>query len=283
MLSQIANEGDLAGRYAELGYVGPFAGLSSQELDSLGILRRIDALRAASAADDWRWSRNRHLDVAAIAEVCRLDGIARRVRAILGPDLLLWRSQIWGFGAADMGLEWHRDDFDAHMRRSEGDPSCSVQVNLAGSTRTNCLAIIPGSHHWDSDSLRAKGYTAGPGVNFPEWRIPREARVLDLPMRAGEFFIFHPRLLHASVWSRTLRTAGKRGFSLRVARWSARMRGAMTADRSFRYSITLRITTPATEILPSAFEGIPSRASSVLLSGTDRFGLNELGTWARAT
>jgi hypothetical protein len=271
---------DLKAFYEREGYAGPFTAVEPEELSSLRILPQLEALRAGAGADDCTWGRNRHLDVPAIAEICRLDSVVRRVTAVLGRDLLLWRSQIFGMAARAMGLEWHRDEYDTLLRCPAEGAHCSVQINLVTSTKINCLAIIPRSHSWDVGGLRARGYTAGPGVLYPEWRIPRDAEVLDMPMRAGEFFIFHPRLLHASVWSRTLRLAGGPAFANNLARWSRSVAAALTPRTSLRYAITLRIATPDTAILPAAFVRTPSRASPVVLSGTDAFGVNRVGGWA---
>jgi hypothetical protein len=265
--------------YEREGYAGPFVAVDPGEIDRSRILPLVQAL-GGGARGAGLWERDRHLDVPAIARLCRNETVVSCVRAVLGPDLLLWRSQLWRFEGRAEGLGWHRDEYRALLGSRVG-AHCSAQISLAGSTKANCVTILPRSHAWDEAELRARGYTSGPGVEFsPEWGIPRDAEVLDLPMRAGEFFVFHPRLLHASVWARSLRVGASRPWVARLARWSTKATARLSGERSVRWSLTLRIATPDTTIPDSAFSQSPSGAAAVLLSGTDARGINRLGSWA---
>jgi hypothetical protein len=76
-----------------------------------------------------------------------------------------------------------------------------------------------------------------------------------MPMEAGEFYVFHPKVLHAS------------------------MVRPGVGDDATRCSIALRVATTATKILPAAFSRTPSRSGCVLLAGVDHPGTNKLATW----
>lgn len=272
---------ELESFYQREGYAGPFEATGSENLERSMIVSQLEALRADADPEDaeWRWGRNRHLDVPAIAELCRNQNVIERVKAILGRDLLLWRSQIFVHAARGMGMGWHKDEYETLLHSPSGASHCSVQINLVSSTKTNCLAFIPRSHRWDAATLRAKGCTLAPNLRYQEWHVTRDVDVVDVPMKAGEFVVFHPGLLHASVWSRTLRLGGRNVLARRFARWSTSLRARLTPDTSRRHAITLRIATPSTRILPEAFAWTPTRASSVLLSGADAFEHNRLGSW----
>src|SRR5262249_224340 len=150
-----------------------------------------------------RWGRNRHLDIPAIARICRSESVISRVRAVMGSDLLLWRSNIFAISARDRGFEWHQDEYRTLLRCPSGAAQCSVQINFSDSTKLNRVTIIPGTHRWTDDELRRRGYAMrlgsdGGQYGTPQWTVPTGIESLDMPMQAGQFYVFHPRLLHAS-------------------------------------------------------------------------------------
>jgi hypothetical protein len=115
----------------------------------------------------------------------------------------------------------------------------------------------------------------------PNWEVPYNAEVRDVRMMAGQFYIFHPRLLHASVRARWFRgTADPKSLIPRMKQGWLKQYENWFGQSSVRYSITLRIATPNTKVLSAAFIEVPTRATSVLFAGTDTFGINRLGTWA---
>jgi non-heme Fe2+,alpha-ketoglutarate-dependent halogenase len=244
--------------YEEQGYLGPIEALAPAELESSALLAFV---RSIATGPD---CLNRHLDVPAVAAVCRSPKIVEAVRGVLGPDLVVWRSTLFSVSADNQRLPWHNDEYRALVDCTSGGAHCSVQINLTDSSQSNCVAIVPGSHRWDDAELERRGYGVVPpgdwnteGVSF--FTSPPEPPLLEMPLRAGQFYVFHPRLLHASI---VRRAAG--GDPVDVA----------------RCSIALRIATTGAKILPKAFANSPSRATCVLLSGADRSGTNPLGTWA---
>ncbi len=247
----------------------------------MGIRSLIDSLDKTQ-----RWDRNRHLDIPAIANICRNESVISCVRAVVGPDLMLWRSNIFIVSSRDFGFEWHQDQYRTLLNSPPGAAQCSVQINFTGSTKLNTVTIIPGTHRWTDDELRQRGYrmragTDGGAYGTPQWKIPAGAQTLDMPMKAGEFYVFQPGLLHASVRARWLR--GEERERSWIPRFKQRLHTAaerLSYRDSVRYSIALRIATPDTEVLPAAFAESPARATAVLLAGTDTGGINKLGKWA---
>jgi hypothetical protein len=272
---------DLKSLYESRGYIGPFTAFEGSELERIGIVSLIGSLDKTRG-----WARNRHLDIPAIANVCRHEGVISCVRAVLGPNLLLWRSNIFAISSDGIGLGWHQDIYRTLIDSPPGAANCSAQINFTDSTKLNTVSVITGSHRWTDDELRERGYRMKAGSDrgaygTPRWDIPSGEEVLDVPMMAGQFYVFHPRLLHASVRARWFRGAAsersviprlKQRLLSRYESWSGR--------GSVRYSITLRIATPNTKVRPAAFAEVPARATAVLLAGTDPSGINRLGTWA---
>jgi hypothetical protein len=272
---------DLKSLYDRRGYVGPFAAFERRELERTGIVSVVGSLDKVPG-----WARNRHLDIPAIAEICRNESVISCVRKVLGPNLLMWRSNIFAISSGGKGLRWHQDIYRTLLDSPPGAANCSAQINFTDSTKLNTVSIIPGSHRWTDDELRERGYRMEPGSDrdaygAPRWDVASGEEVLDVPMMAGEFFVFHPRLLHASADARWFRgAASELSLILRLRRRLLSKYANWSGKRSVRYSITLRIATVDTKVLPAAFVEVPARATAVLLAGTDTAGINRLGAWA---
>ena len=238
--------------YEEHGYYGPVRAFEPEEL--------ADELRTIFSLTSWPDCRNRHLDVPAVAKVCTHARVVAVLRAVLGPDLVLWRSNIFAISPASYALPWHQDEYRGLLAVDDPALHCSAQMNLNDATPGNCVAIVPGSHRWCAEELYRRGYSSPDphGAPTPVWNVPPGEPSLDVQLEAGEFYVFHPRLLHTSV--------------LRA--------GTSAAAAPARYSIALRVATADTPVLPAAFDGTPTRASCVLLAGRDR-GANALGSWAQ--
>jgi ectoine hydroxylase-related dioxygenase (phytanoyl-CoA dioxygenase family) len=269
-------EGDLESSYVENGYVGPFLAFEPEELRRLNVVPLIDALRHAPDSKEPEWRRNRHLDTPTIARICQCERVLSHVRTLLGTDLLLWRSNLFAVASRDEGLAWHQDEYRTLIDCGSDGAHCSVQINFTDATRSNCVAIVPGSHRWTPDDFARRGYEMMPGSDGHGyggriWTAPGNAKSSVMRLRAGEFYVFHPGLLHASVQHRP---------ATRPVAWLRSASSLLDRGESVRYSIALRIATSGTKVLPAAFAESPTRASCVLLSGTDRAGTNPLGTWA---
>ena len=202
-----------------------------------------------------------------MARICRIPEVVEPRAAVLGPDLLLWRSNIFGMSAATYQLPWHRDEYNDVLDFPSPASHCSLQINLTDASEQNCVAVIPGSHRWDAAELAWRGFAAARtrdgGSNTPEYTVSEPVGAVDIPLAAGEYYVFHPRLLHASM--------------LRPASGTARDHDE---DDSTRYSITLRIATVDVTVFPEAFLGTPTRAACVILAGADAGGRNRMAAWA---
>jgi Phytanoyl-CoA dioxygenase (PhyH) len=116
---------------------------------------------------------------------------------IIGPDLILWGSQVFSKPARDgMAIPWHQDGQYWPMR-----PLSTVTVWIAvdpATTENGCLRVIPGTHEQglmphetnDSDGLALnQGVAKGA---FDE----REA--VDIKLEAGQISLHHAMLVHGS-------------------------------------------------------------------------------------
>jgi chlorinating enzyme len=268
--------------YEEKGYLGPLRAFDAEEFERIGVVSLIESWDKREPSRN----RNRHLDTPQIAKICQNERIRSIVQKVLGQeDLLLWRTNTFAVSSRAHGFSWHQDDYRMLLECPSAGAHCSVQLNFTDSTPTNCVSIIPGTHHFSEEDFRERGYAMVPGSDgglygTPYWGVPPRVEVVDVRLKAGEFYVFHSRLLHASLQGRRLSSMMVRN---RIAgRWGGirnKLRSKLTREDVIRYSIAMRIATANTRILPAAFVESPSRNDVVLFSGKDPGTVNRLGGW----
>jgi phytanoyl-CoA dioxygenase PhyH len=268
--------------YEEKGYLGPLRAFDAEELERIGVVSLIESWDKREPAR----SRNRHLDTPQIAKICQNERIRSIVQKVLGQeDLVLWRTNIFAVESRAHGFSWHQDDYRTLLECPSAGAHCSVQLNFTDSTPTNSVSIIPGTHHFSEEDFRKGGYAMVPGSDSdeygtPYWGIPPRVEMVDILLKAGEFYVFHSRLLHASLQGRRLSSMMVRN---RIAgRWGGirnRLHSKLTHENVIRYSIAMRIATANIQILPAAFVQSPSRNGVVLFSGRDPGTVNRLRPW----
>lgn len=239
--TEIAKKFDLSDeeleRFHRDGYIGPFTLWSPDEMNTrwTKVRRQLfDRSHAAyPLAEAISGGNNianydRHLDVPYLGEhVCRPE-ITHRVRSILGPDVLCWRSEFFPKYPGDEGTDWHQADTFANAsgrpqiiwpEDSEFGGTITVWSAFTHATeKTACLRFIPGTHknrYYDeskgmkynpqrNNNVEKDGVRRGFfGYDYrelqidPNWR-PDESKAISLEMKAGQFIIFWSTLMHAS-------------------------------------------------------------------------------------
>jgi non-heme Fe2+,alpha-ketoglutarate-dependent halogenase len=211
--------------FDENGYMGPFTIYEPGEADALWKKVRIELLDKKNAI--YRGNRmnyDRHLDIKSLSDIVSHPEIVRRVQAVLGPNVLCWRTEWFPKYPGDEGTAWHQaESFVAFEGESKlvptapHDGSWELTVWFAftdAMQETACLKVIPKTHRtWYFDEQRniafdpatnGKGTGAGfYGYDFeklkidPDWK-PDESKALQIEMRAGQVLMFTSRCLHAS-------------------------------------------------------------------------------------
>lgn len=226
------------------GFIGPFRALPAADAEACAD----ELLQALSAPG--RGTMNRHCDLPALARLCRAADVWTRLSELLGPDLVLWRTN---FFLGNPRLDWHED---RHGNLIGGGFSLSAQLSLKQSDADNCTLIVPGSHRMTPEQKSARyGLEPDPreGGNVRYRGQVAGDQFMRMALQPGEAFIFHPGLLHASSG-----VLGERGVD------------------SKRVSLVFRVTTPEARIAPSAHA---DGACPILVQGVDRHGLNTYGRW----
>ncbi len=153
---------------------------------------------------------DRHLDHETVCHLCRGPELVDRIASLLGPDLLIWRTnfQIKQPLAEASGEEepytevpWHQDGAYFDLR-----PMVQVSAWIAVTEATidnGCLQVVRGSHtsafHHDVDDTRHSFHQAVPSDAID----PADVRVFEL--EPGEFVLFSENALHGSGPNRTAR------------------------------------------------------------------------------
>jgi non-heme Fe2+,alpha-ketoglutarate-dependent halogenase len=149
--------------------------------------------------------RNQHLVSKSLLQVVTRPEILERVKAILGPDVLLWIAQIIPRLPGFMGHDWHSDSINQYLR--------GVHISLALSEMTvknGCIKLIPRTHLYRSSlcSARDTGMSESSDAAWADladktapWHAPH--RVLHLELKAGQFFLMWGGLWHAVGPNRT--------------------------------------------------------------------------------
>jgi non-haem Fe2+, alpha-ketoglutarate-dependent halogenase len=211
----LPSDGERA-RFAEQGYLGPCDLLP--EATALAVGRRLaeEVLPVRSPiyahctpdVSDLHTIRDRHLDSPLLARVLTDRGVVERMTGLLGPDVLLWRSDFFVQGPGDRETQPHQDkrfsgrrDIPA-LERADGGMPLNVTAWIAFTAMDRGrggLYLVPGSHQGgvlpevaaDPDrSIFGKGRALA--------RTFSDAERLELVMRPGQVVLFGNLVVHGS-------------------------------------------------------------------------------------
>ena len=206
--------------YHRDGVLGPIQLVTPEQMAPLReqILREIIA--PAEHEDGNLHYHDRHLDHGVVCRLCRGPELVERIASLLGPDLMVWRSNfqvkhpVAALGGDDerpVEVPWHQDGAYFGLQ-----PLVLVSAWIAITEATSdngCLLVVPGSHTTTFAHEQDPERTAF-GRSVPQHAIdPATVRTLEL--RPGEFVLFNENTLHASGPNRT--SAPRVGLTPRVS------------------------------------------------------------------
>lgn len=225
-------------RFHEFGYLGPFKVYEVDEMKKIWRRERLRLMdqskavyddKAAHAGNTNIANYDRHLDSAFLGDhICRPE-IVDRVTAVLGPNVLCWRSEFFPKYPGDEGTDWHQADTFAFASgkpqivwpEAEKEFGGTITVWTAfteAAEDTGCLQFIPGTHrtmfydeskgmHYRPDKINQQvkdgvsrgfyGYDYRELQRDPDWRPPEE-QAASIVMQPGEAVLFWSTLMHAS-------------------------------------------------------------------------------------
>jgi chlorinating enzyme len=151
---------------------------------------------------------NVHLSNELVLALGRDPAIIAALGQLMGPEVYLRRSQFWRKPVGSRGIIWHQD---VHRKMGLGEiGEFSAWVALEDSTVENgCVWFMRGSHldgFRDPDTvLNAAAYRvrffASDHITVPA--ALRDYQPVAMPVREGQFFLFHQLCFHASGPNRT--------------------------------------------------------------------------------
>ncbi len=226
--------------FHEEGYLGPLRLETSFSKNKL--LQAVDQRISDGSVISGHGTYARHLDSRLVFDLCTDHAIIAMLQTLAGPDLILWNSSFWVMPPKSMPTPWHQD---LYYWPTALNLTCWIALT-ATDERTGCLLVAPGSH------VRIAPVIKDADEKFEEFTSPDEAACWEtrpLPMDAGEFVILSDRILH---------------------------RSAVNLGSVDRVALAARFTLPSVKIHGSLLPLFRSHYS-ILVSGTDRFGINLLG------
>ena len=196
--------------YHRDGVLGPYPLLSPVEMQAAQAVIDREIIGPHARDDHDLHFHDRHLDHHTVCRICRQQELIDRVASLLGPDLMIWRSnfQVKQPIAEAVGdaqhytkVPWHQDGAYFGL---QPQVLVSAWIAITEATEENgCLQVVAGSHKrtfdHDHDQERREFERS-----VPEDAIDHDS-VRALVLRPGEFVLFNENTVHASGPNRTSR------------------------------------------------------------------------------
>jgi non-heme Fe2+,alpha-ketoglutarate-dependent halogenase len=241
--------------FATNGWVGPFPLLSAREVELAGEARdasihlfrseaETSGCRAPDAFAERLWFKSLHARVPLFAEIAARPAIVERLTPLLGADVMLWGTSVT-VREPDQVHRWH---VDVEHRMW---PGVTAFIGLQNTTLASTLKVISGSHRFAAMPQELGVRSDGDAVAAAKRLGLRDAAITEVDLNAGDFFIFDGTLWHGSQ---------NRGATTRMALLT------QYARPDVRVAIPISWNHP--------FRWHSSRPPCLMVSGTDRFGIN---------
>lgn len=208
--------------FYENGYLGPIDAFSRDEMQQFRD-EMLSMTKSESQTFGWVTPRDRHFESPKLWNFMKSPAVTERLAQLLGPDLLVWRSQLFFKEPHSPAIQWHQastfmveDYLDPAIYPPELSEMFQLTVWIAVDDATpenGCLQFVPGSH----DRIRTIKFGGEEGFYNARFSLEfdREtAPTATVPAKAGQFIIFTERCIHGSPPNTTDRH--RLAFNLRV-------------------------------------------------------------------
>lgn len=172
------------------GYLGPFTAFSPDEMATLRSRLEDEVFPTGRL-------QTRHLDLPLIYQLASAPDIIDRGADLLGGPCVLWQTNFFIKRPGEKQVPWHQD-----INYWPIEPAINVSAWLAIDNvdcENACVQLIPGSHHHRLEHSAPKdegmrGFTGAVDLST----LPFEPRVVNMELKAGQFFLFTEKMLHHS-------------------------------------------------------------------------------------
>jgi non-heme Fe2+,alpha-ketoglutarate-dependent halogenase len=209
------------------GFFGPIKVYEPDEASAMIREIRIQNQDRSNVLYDNNVNYDRHFDIPHLTRHVSNPVIVKYLQSILGPDVLLWRTEFFPKFPKTEGTEWHQvRDYSYANGKPQLLPTQSawnafiditVWTAFTPATReTGCMRFLRGSHRkWYFDERKATesgrestfdvnhsgtaffGYKFSDFLIDPDWQPPAED-VVPMEMQPGEAVIFTATCVHGS-------------------------------------------------------------------------------------
>ena len=252
--------------FYERGFAGPYTAISEAEMKELSSLLD-EEMERESKAFGRKTVRDRHLDMPELFELFSKDAVADRLAQLLGPDLVIWRSQVFNQMPGAPPITWHQattymlEDYQRPILEPK-DINRLFQLTTwiavdEATIENGCLQFIAGTHRGRTRTVKLDGKDGFYAAHF-EIDNFQNPEVVSMQLKPGQFVIFSERTVHGSPGNRSNRR--RLGVNFRTVAPSTRI----YRDQSEHYAMHLEETWAL------------DKWGVVLLRGQDRFGYNKI-------
>jgi non-heme Fe2+,alpha-ketoglutarate-dependent halogenase len=212
-------------QFYENGFIGPITVWTPEEM--VEIRRRVDSVMERPSAvypDVKNQMRDRYIDAPEFWEVISMPQLSERLAQILGPDLMVWRSQIFNKRSGDPEITWHQAStyMAEQMVKATLEPQdlshifqLTTWIAIDDAYFENgCMHFLKGTHRkmW---SMRkgGNGFIGNPPelakIIGGQGRFAKasgltlevpitEEMIAPMPLKSGQAVIFTERCIHGS-------------------------------------------------------------------------------------
>ncbi len=214
--------------FNENGFVGPLDLCSEEEMaelrdwiDEVGFLDGESPLYGRAKQKGQRVLRDWHLVYEKLHQLSVAPVVIEAMASIMGPDLVLWRTQFQYKDAGSGPVAWHQDlGFPGHLLRPALDPVKNISAWIAIDEPTlanGCVRLVPKTH---GGAIERRMQQADPnekglfGRRYKVQYVVDTSTAVAMVMKPGQFFLFNESTLHGSTGNPTDKR--RMGFSTRV-------------------------------------------------------------------
>jgi non-heme Fe2+,alpha-ketoglutarate-dependent halogenase len=191
------------------GYLEPFTVFSEKYMAEFRD-RALEFRKKKSSLYGFPCDRDRHLEWPEMAKIITHPAIVERLAQLLGPDLLVWRSQLFHkppavgkrVGWHQASTYWFESAFaDRVMKPANINQLFQLTVWIPADPATlqsGCMEFVRGSLTGGIRWMRLGGKIGFHAVNFyPDYKVDPK-KVASVEMRPGQVLIFSERTIHGS-------------------------------------------------------------------------------------
>jgi non-heme Fe2+,alpha-ketoglutarate-dependent halogenase len=190
------------------GFLEPFALCSREEMIELRE-QALGEMQKRSPIYQKYTGRDRHLDCPTLYHLLKRPELTERLAQLMGPNLLVWRSDLFMKPAGFPAYAWHQATTylgEEGYRATLFPPDLNALFSLTAwiafddtDLANGCMQFVPGTHRRIC-TVRNGGADAG---QFGYSKVKLEydvdpAKVVTMEMKAGECLIFTERTIHGS-------------------------------------------------------------------------------------